>query len=885
MTLLLEVICIGQEPERFYLAKEPTSSLDLDGVTRFWEPKLLSAGSFQLQLSESFGGYVRVNFGEVTITPDALVWPPPLRVDLKVAYRHQSGDLEEVFICAARLFTIQSDQSVYKLYPAEYPQDLLMKSSIGMEIIDEEQNPVSNGVIPLYFGSETTPKALHLIPRMIPQPGDTDNQSRFFRAGLMAGETLEVYDDGVLVNSNIKDAPVEEDHFLLEPKPVGEVRIKGISRYGGTLLDIFSFACGIDRLNLTLEAQYARNPSPIVSFYVSEQIRVIDFLDQISAAYSHMFYIKGNSLVLVDMLGDNGTLSLSDFEYFSSSYRYKSPVKRLISQWSYLENGINQKGMPLYLTRQKSQFVESNQFFGLQKDIKVFPQEENNSLILGQLSDIAEILNRPEASLRLPFDYGLVKPGTRIDFLDNNLFQATTVYLHARTIQYDFDSEEVSVVGEGDYFGTRPAPQAGGAVEKVFKEIKGAVQQKKYYTISAESPAEGDFTSLSEAVSALKPFGGGNLFLKRGQHRVDSQIDFGSYAWEIKGENRYDSMIVMELSDPAKSALCFDQTTHRVLIENLCFSEDATTGYHSFISAVNSTGGNPTNGSIEISNCLFNYTLGNALDLFIDQIRINDCRFLTTSDASAQIRPVIAGDGYPQREVDMSVTGCLFYEGQGILHQAKGGNLIIRDCLFFEQRDIAVEANSLSAVIEGNRIAMKGYLTPQTGKTVARKGILCNLGGGTISNNYVVLKETLSVNWGFEAIDVVDQTATNGAVVSGNVVEIQMYWSEGHQIEAIEVHAYSAVVSSNALKMTINAENTDSQISGIRVKSCFVSVNGNQLEIVKTQTAQDVGIKLLGENGLSEPIGCALSGNVGVGWTSLLEGNWAKNQAQGNINY
>lgn len=100
-----------------------------------------------------------------------------------------------------------------------------------------------------------------------------------------------------------------------------------------TLENVFTTYCGGSYLNLTLNTTYARASSPRVHKKVESGIVIIDMLSEFAESTNHLFYIKGSTLYLVDMLLDNGTdITVDEFDFFPVVYSNLQPIRRYHSK-------------------------------------------------------------------------------------------------------------------------------------------------------------------------------------------------------------------------------------------------------------------------------------------------------------------------------------------------------------------------------------------------------------------------------------------------------------------------------------------------------------------------------------------------------------------------
>ena len=117
--------------------------------------------------------------------------------------------------------------------------------------------------------------------------------------------------------------------------------------YNDTLEDIFTTACGVSQLNLTLNTDAARGTSPAVNYTVANESMLIDNLSDMAAFFSHAFYIEDGTLYLIDLLLNNGTSELDEFGYFrGAEYGAPQPYS-LIKGGDYHQDGSYPYGSEL----------------------------------------------------------------------------------------------------------------------------------------------------------------------------------------------------------------------------------------------------------------------------------------------------------------------------------------------------------------------------------------------------------------------------------------------------------------------------------------------------------------------------------------------------------
>lgn len=197
--------------------------------------------------------------------------------------------------------------------------------------------------------------------------------------------------------------------------------------FNDTLVNVIDTLCGGAHLNLTLNSAAARNPSPNVNFTVSGDQLDIELVSAIAAFYTHLVYISGSTLYLVNMLGDNGTQTITEFDYFEGSYC--------------------EYGRPVSLARAGTQVRPSSYPYG--KELSLTAYHATAANIDDCLDNILAVLHKPRVRLKMPFIGNLPVPGKKISWTDESLAVDTDFYIRTRSVQYNFDREEITIEGEG----------------------------------------------------------------------------------------------------------------------------------------------------------------------------------------------------------------------------------------------------------------------------------------------------------------------------------------------------------------------------------------------------------------------------------------------------
>jgi len=184
-------------------------------------------------------------------------------------------------------------------------------------------------------------------------------------------------------------------------------------------------------LGLNLDTTLARSSNTEVDFMVTNEQELLSFLSDLSASISHLYYIYQGTLYLVDMFQDNGTTTITEFDYHPSIMEMEpSIIAAQTKQTGLLHSGLT---YPYAKKTVVSLFVD-----------------EPPSVSLA-VNHIWDTWNKPCYNLKMPFVYPLaVTPGMRIQFTDTSQIKDVSAYIRVRNISYNFDNEEIAIVGEGE---------------------------------------------------------------------------------------------------------------------------------------------------------------------------------------------------------------------------------------------------------------------------------------------------------------------------------------------------------------------------------------------------------------------------------------------------
>jgi len=236
----------------------------------------------------------------------------------------------------------------------------------------------------------------------------------------------------------------------IEGKPKGTVLMSGTG-LDTTLIGFFDWAK--DRINTALTTSYTLDSSKALSVsisgYETQQKNLIAFMSDLAAQTNHMFYINTvtDTIHLIDMQTNDGTLSVDEYGYFNATYNYQNPIKSIIYEWTDKTIDTDDQGYPILTNQVQSQKVLLDSDVG-KEDVpcKVYHRVISNIETL--LVACGKSLQAPICTITLPFQAGIV-PGLKITTdNDSTLYGGSGgISTYVRSIGYDFENEQIICKG------------------------------------------------------------------------------------------------------------------------------------------------------------------------------------------------------------------------------------------------------------------------------------------------------------------------------------------------------------------------------------------------------------------------------------------------------
>ena len=340
------------------------------------------------------------------------------------------------------------------------------------DLLEESANGYGDGVT---AEDVLLPRAIghvaHVTPvRLEDFPATTKGTyHKGYLLGTTPGTDYKVYDDGVEITPVMVQDNLDGTFSLLTDLR-GDITMSGTAAAGETLSDVFNYFCGASFLNLTYNNTNSRVISPTVSMWITNQQTILEFLSELSAYFTHLFYTNSTTLFLRDMLLDNGTETITEFQFFNSNISYNSPIKKIKTTIQFphsVDMVTSDAGTTGKYVKEDEEEIEINGSYkyGEEEEISSALQYDdsgfadayaanlrllryNNKLAL---TDIKTILEKPQINVEMPIeDNNLPDFGKKISFINTAYNQDTNVSLRIREISFDFLNENLTISGDGE---------------------------------------------------------------------------------------------------------------------------------------------------------------------------------------------------------------------------------------------------------------------------------------------------------------------------------------------------------------------------------------------------------------------------------------------------
>ncbi len=397
---------------------------------QYWDQYVIALTSPQYRIDHPSGGHCKLGFGDITLALEAFVgsgvWPPPESCPCVISYVDSSDVIHQLFVGTMHRQKLNRDGIVYQLYERTFDAMLLDSA------VDYNGNTVN---LPRAFGA-----IVNQQPVRLPDASGHHVYHHGYLTGTI-GVNWHVFDDGVNVDSNVTNAGASTFEYTVTP--VGEITVSGTGT-SSTLINIFAWACGAAHLNLSYDSTLAT--AFTAAFWAASQETLVSFLDRLAAYASHLFYIINESLYLIDMASDNGTLVLTEFDFFPASITFAAPVATLKTNWTDRTAVEDSTGKHIMETPQEVSVVGTHPY-GNSGTIDCFQADKTS--VGAALTRVLSSMTATRWETSIPLLATFPLPGLKITAIDASMGQNVNIVIHATDIEYDFENLEVKIAGPG----------------------------------------------------------------------------------------------------------------------------------------------------------------------------------------------------------------------------------------------------------------------------------------------------------------------------------------------------------------------------------------------------------------------------------------------------
>ena len=268
---------------------------------------------------------------------------------------------------------------------------------------------------------------------MEPQRTGLDTEQKYYFPDFVS---YDFFDDGVLINDNwtIADGYAERSVDI-----VGTLTISGTGNMT-TLDDVFSWAAG----QMGLDYVNVHGGDVSLNCVISSQMLMVDLLDALAYYCCYQFYIKNDTLYLIDMDQDNGEQEIEEFDFVEIAYEWPMPIKQYTSSWTLKE--FDATAVTLINDEQKIDHYTDN---AVGEEVTITAYDESVSDVTAKIVAIAAQDAKVNIRLSLPLDR-LPSIGEKITFNDRKQAHNISGYLRVRSFSLNYSSKTLDITGTGE---------------------------------------------------------------------------------------------------------------------------------------------------------------------------------------------------------------------------------------------------------------------------------------------------------------------------------------------------------------------------------------------------------------------------------------------------
>lgn len=309
-----------------------------------------------------------------------------------------------------------------------YVESALHGFSVGDQITIE--GTASDGVW-------TVTEVLDIFTFRCDAPFISDGAGHVYKAGYW-----RVYIDGVPASATCFEVGDGKSCYFSTP-PDGQVTISGTG-VTGTLDGAAAWAC--TRLGLTYDGSEKRAVQPEIGHFETGQQTVMEFLGRLCATLTHLFWVDGSTLRLIDMDTATSEDTITEFEFFSAEYERPTPPAVVRAEVVSRRPTVDDRGRSV-LEIQEEVSVVSRYKYGDEMSIDAYHWKREK--VRDAIRRVIDYYTRQRVSISMPITGALPTPGQKISFTDSGLKAATACHVFVRGLSYDFAENRVVIDGDG----------------------------------------------------------------------------------------------------------------------------------------------------------------------------------------------------------------------------------------------------------------------------------------------------------------------------------------------------------------------------------------------------------------------------------------------------
>jgi len=386
----------------------------------WWKPGIISMPSMTVGAGVK-GGFAKVEWGNIAFAPNSFVAEPPKKASVDLDWGLDSANTLHIFDGEIYRRGYTNREINYDIFEPEYDTKAL---SEGVDVKAESEDPDVEVAQPLVIGT---------VVYMAPQRTGLDTEEKYYMPDFA---TYDFFDDGVLINDNWTVAGGYAERSVAI---VGALTISGTGNMT-TLHDVFSWAAGEMGLNYV----NVHGGDVALNCVITGQQLMVDLLDKLAFYCNYRFYIKNDTLYLVDMNQDNGEQEIEEFDFVEISYEWPMPVKKYSAAWTLQK--FNASTSSLIADEKKVEHYTDNP---VGDEVSITPYDQTIADVTEKIEAIAAQAAKVIISLSLPLDR-LPSIGEKISFTDRKQAHNITGYLRVGSYSINYSSKTLDITGDGD---------------------------------------------------------------------------------------------------------------------------------------------------------------------------------------------------------------------------------------------------------------------------------------------------------------------------------------------------------------------------------------------------------------------------------------------------